>query len=41
VRWHALARTQPAAIELRHDIEFVNKLAAEVRKITVPQAQAR
>ena len=34
-RWYALARTQPAAIELRDDIGFFNKLAAEVRKITV------
>lgn len=39
-RWYALASTQPAAIELRDDIGFFNKLAAEVRKITVPQAQA-
>jgi type I restriction enzyme, R subunit len=39
-RWYALARTQPAAIELRDDIGFFNKLAAEVRKITLPQAQA-
>lgn len=39
-RWYALARTQPAAIELRDDIGFFNKLAAEVRKITVPSAQA-
>ena len=39
-RWYALARTQPAAIELRDDIGFFNKLAAEVRKITVPDVQA-
>jgi type I restriction enzyme R subunit len=39
-RWYALARTQPAAIELRDDIGFFNKLAVEVRKITVPSAQA-
>ena len=32
--WYALARTQPAAIELRDEIGFFNKLAAEVRKIT-------
>lgn len=39
-RWYALARTQPAVIELREDIGFFNKIAAEVRKITVPEAQA-
>lgn len=39
-RWYALARTQQAAIELRDDIGFFNKLAAEVRKITLPQTQA-
>ncbi len=39
-RWYALARTQPAAIELRDDVGFFNKLAAEVRAITVPDAQA-
>jgi type I restriction enzyme, R subunit len=39
-RWYALARTQQAAIELRDDVGFFNKLAAEVRKITVPQSQA-
>ena len=33
-RWYALARTQPAAIELRDDVGFFNQLAAEVRKIT-------
>jgi type I restriction enzyme, R subunit len=38
--WYALARTQPAVIELRDEIGFVNKLAAEVRKITTPDAQA-
>jgi type I restriction enzyme R subunit len=38
--WYALARTQPAVIELRGEIGFFNKLAAEVRKITVPDAQA-
>ena len=39
-RWYALARTQPAAIELRDDVGFFNKLAGEVRKITAPEAQA-
>ena len=39
-RWYALARTQEAAIELRDDIGFFNKLAAEVRKITITDAQA-
>ena len=39
-RWYALARTQPAAVELRDDVRFFNKLAAEVRKITIPDAQA-
>jgi type I restriction enzyme, R subunit len=39
-RWYALARTQPAAIELRDEVGFFNKLAAEVRKIVVPEAQA-
>jgi type I restriction enzyme R subunit len=39
-RWYALARTQPAAIELRDDVGFFNKLAAETRKIAVPDAQA-
>jgi type I restriction enzyme, R subunit len=38
--WYALARTQPAVIELRDEIGFFNKLAAEVRKITTPDAQA-
>jgi type I restriction enzyme R subunit len=38
--WYALARTQPAVIELREEIGFFNKLAAEVRKITTPDAQA-
>jgi type I restriction enzyme, R subunit len=40
VRWYALARTQPAALELRDEIGFFNRLAAEVRKITTPSAQA-
>ncbi len=39
-RWYALARTQPAAIELRDDLRFFNKLAAAVRKITVTEEQA-
>ena len=39
-RWYALARTQEAAIQLRDDIGFFNKLAAEVRKITVANSQA-
>jgi type I restriction enzyme, R subunit len=39
-RWYALARTQHAAIELRDDVGFFNKLGAEVRAITVPEAQA-
>ncbi len=38
--WYALARTQPAVIELREEIGFFNRLAAEVRKITTPDAQA-
>ena len=39
-RWYALARTQEAAIALRDDIGFFNKLAAEVRKVTVADSQA-
>ena len=39
-KWYALARTQPAAIELREEVGFFNKLAAELRKITSPDAQA-
>ena len=38
--WYALARTQPAVIELRDEIGFFNRLAAEVRKIAVAEAQA-
>jgi type I restriction enzyme R subunit len=38
--WFALARTQPAVIELRDEIGFFNRLAAEVRKIAVPEVQA-
>jgi type I restriction enzyme R subunit len=40
VSWYTLARTQPAAIELRDEVGFFNKLAAELRKITSPDAQA-
>ena len=39
-RWYALARTQPAALELRDEIGFFNRLGAEIRKITTPDAQA-
>jgi type I restriction enzyme R subunit len=39
-KWYALARTQPAAIELRDEVGFFNKLAAELRKITSTDAQA-
>ncbi len=38
--WYALARTQPAVIDLREEVGFFNRLAAEVRKIAVPEAQA-
>jgi type I restriction enzyme, R subunit len=38
--WFALARTQPAVIDLREEVGFFNRLAAEVRKIAVPEAQA-
>jgi type I restriction enzyme R subunit len=38
--WYALARTQPAALELRDEVGFLNRLAAEVRKITTPAVQA-
>ncbi len=38
--WYALARTQPAVIELREEIGFFNKLAAELRKIAGPEVQA-
>jgi type I restriction enzyme R subunit len=38
--WFALARTQSAVIELREEIGFFNRLAAEVRKIASPDAQA-
>jgi type I restriction enzyme, R subunit len=39
-RWYALARTQPAAIEIRDDVAFFNLLAAEVRAIASPESQA-
>ena len=39
-RWYALARTQPAAIELRDEVRFFKKLAGEVRKLTLPAGQA-
>jgi type I restriction enzyme, R subunit len=39
-RWYALARTQPAAAELRDEVAFFNRLAGEIRKITLPAAQA-
>ncbi|WP_051222922.1 type I restriction endonuclease subunit R [Conexibacter woesei] len=38
--WHALGRTQPAALELRDEVGFFGRLAAEVRKITTPAVQA-
>ena len=38
--WYSLARTQPAVIELREEIGFFNRLAAEIRKITMADAQA-
>ena len=38
--WYALSRTQPAAIELRGEIDFFARLAAVVRQITAPAAQA-
>ncbi len=39
-RWYALARTNEAVIKLRDDIGFLNKIAAEIRKVTVPDGQA-
>jgi len=39
-KWYALARTQPAALELRDEVGFFNRLGAEVRKITMPDVQA-
>jgi type I restriction enzyme, R subunit len=38
--WFALTRTQPAVIELREEVGFFNRLAAEVRKIALPEARA-
>lgn len=38
--WYALARTQEAAIEIRDEVAFFAKLAAAVRAIAVPDAQA-
>ncbi len=38
--WYALARTQPAVIELREEIGWFGRLAAEVRKISTPGAHA-
>jgi type I restriction enzyme R subunit len=40
VSWYTLARTQPAAIELRDEVGFFNKLAAELRKITTRDTEA-
>lgn len=37
---YTLVRTQPAVIELREEIGFFNRLAAEVRKIATPEVQA-
>jgi type I restriction enzyme, R subunit len=39
VKWYALARTQQAAIELRDEVGFFNRLAAELRKIVTPDVQ--
>ncbi|MDQ3758727.1 MAG: type I restriction endonuclease subunit R, partial [Actinomycetota bacterium] len=39
-RWYALARTQPAALELREDVSFFNRLAGELRKVSVAAEQA-
>ena len=39
-KWYALARTQPAALELRDEVGFFNRLGAEVQKITTPEVQA-
>ena len=38
--WFALARTQGPVIELREEIGFFNRLAIEVRKVALPEAQA-
>jgi type I restriction enzyme R subunit len=39
-RWYALARTHAAAGDIRDDVGFFNKLAAEVRAVAAPEAQA-
>jgi type I restriction enzyme R subunit len=39
-RWYALSRTEKPVIDLRDEIGFFGRLAAEVRKIAVPDAQA-
>jgi len=39
-KWYALARTQPAAIELREEVGFFNRLAAELRKLSTSDGQA-
>lgn len=39
-KWYALARTQQPALELRDEIGFFGRLAAEIRKITTPEVQA-
>lgn len=39
-KWYTLARTQPAAIDLRQEIGFIGRLAVEVRRIIQPAAQA-
>jgi type I restriction enzyme R subunit len=39
-QWYALARTQPAVLELRDEISFFGLIAGEVRKIATPNVQA-
>lgn len=39
-KWYALARTQQAVLELRDEIGFFNRIAAELRKISTPTVQA-
>lgn len=39
-RWYALARTQPAVTELRDEVTFMARLAAELRKLTDTDGQA-
>ena len=39
-RWFALVRTQSAVIDLRDEVGFFERLGSEVRKVTVPRAQA-